>query len=135
MKAAVLHQSPGKLEIEDVSIDKPRDHEVLVRTAHAGLCHSDLHFMDGVWQISAATVMGHEGAGVVEAVGDAVNYVKPGDHVITCLSIFCGQCKFCLGGRPHLCLNRNQMVARDAPTLRDKQGDALSPFASLGCFA
>ncbi len=88
MKAAVLHKSPGNLEIEDVNIDKPRDHEVLVRTAHAGLCHSDLHFMDGVWQINASTVMGHEGTGIVEAAGNAVNYVKPGHPVLQFLSIF-----------------------------------------------
>jgi S-(hydroxymethyl)glutathione dehydrogenase / alcohol dehydrogenase len=135
MQAAVLRSSPGRLEIEDVAIDKPASREVLVRTAHAGLCHSDLHFIDGVWQVGTASVMGHEGAGIVEAVGSDVTYVKPGDHVITCLSIFCGHCKYCLGGRPHLCANRSQVVARDTPALRDSKGEALSPFASLGCFA
>jgi len=54
MKAAVLHSSPGRLEIEDLATDKPTSREVLVRTAHAGLCHSDLHFMDGAWQVGAA---------------------------------------------------------------------------------
>jgi S-(hydroxymethyl)glutathione dehydrogenase/alcohol dehydrogenase len=135
MQAAVLRSSPGRLEIEDVAIDKPGSREVLVRTAHAGLCHSDLHFMDGVWQVREASVMGHEGAGIVEAVGNDVSHVKPGDHVITCLSIFCGQCKYCLSGRPHLCANRSQVVARDTPVLRDSKGQALGQFASLGCFA
>ena len=135
MEAAVLRSSPGRLEIEDVSVDKVGSREVLVRTAHAGLCHSDLHFIDGVWQVGGATIMGHEGAGVVEAVGSDVTHVKPGDHVITCVSIFCGQCKYCLGGRPHLCSNRSTLVARDKPAIKDGKGDAVSPFASLGCFA
>jgi S-(hydroxymethyl)glutathione dehydrogenase/alcohol dehydrogenase len=135
MKAAVLHSSPGRLEIEDLATDKPTSREVLVRTAHAGLCHSDLHFMDGAWQVGGATVMGHEGAGIVEAVGSDVTHVKPGDHVITCVSIFCGQCKYCLSGRPHLCSGRSQVVARDKPALRDGKGESVSPFASLGCFA
>jgi S-(hydroxymethyl)glutathione dehydrogenase/alcohol dehydrogenase len=135
MQAAVLHSSPGRLEIEDVSVDKVGSREVLVRTAHAGLCHSDLHFMDGMWQVGGATIMGHEGAGVVEAVGKDVTHVKPGDHVITCVSIFCGQCKYCLGGRPHLCSNRSALVARDKPAIKDGKGNAVTPFASLGCFA
>jgi S-(hydroxymethyl)glutathione dehydrogenase/alcohol dehydrogenase len=135
MQAAVLRSSPGRLEIEDVAVDKPASREVLVRTAHAGLCHSDLHFIDGVWQVGGATIMGHEGAGVVEAVGSDVTHVKPGDHVITCVSIFCGQCKYCLGGRPHLCANRSALVARDKPAMKDAKGQAVSPFASLGCFA
>jgi S-(hydroxymethyl)glutathione dehydrogenase/alcohol dehydrogenase len=135
MQAAVLRSSPGRLEIEDVSVDKVGSREVLVRTAHAGLCHSDLHFIDGVWQVGGASVMGHEGSGIVEAVGKDVTHVEPGDHVITCLSIFCGQCKYCLSGRPHLCANRNAVVAREKPALKDKKGEGLSPFASLGCFA
>ena len=81
MKAAVLHSSPGRLEIEDLATDKPTSREVLVRTAHAGLCHSDLHFMDGAWQVGGATVMGHEGAGIVEAVGAGVRDIAVGDRV------------------------------------------------------
>ena len=91
MKAAVLTQIPGELEIEDVGVDKPAANEVLVQVVASGLCHSDLHFMEGLWQTRLPAVMGHEGAGIVEAVGSDVTYVKPGDHVITCLSVFCGQ--------------------------------------------
>ena len=134
MLAAVLNRIPGALEIEEVSIDKPGPREVLVRTAHAGLCHSDLHFMDGIWQLAPPAVMGHEGAGIVEAVGSEVTYVKPGDHVITCLSIFCGQCKYCLSGRPNLCTDRS-MLARPRPAITNKAGAAVSAFASLGAFA
>ena len=134
MQAAVLNASPGRLEIEDVSIDKPGPREVLVRTAHSGLCHSDLHFMDGAWQLLPPAVMGHEGAGIVEAVGADVTYVKPGDHVITCLSMFCGQCKYCLSGRPHLCSDRSLFV-REKPAITRANGQAVTPFASLGTFA
>ena len=125
MKAAVLNEIPGALEIEDVSIDKPGPREVLVRTTHSGLCHSDLHFMEGAWQLMPPAVMGHEGAGIVEAVGADVTYVKPGDHVITCLSMFCGQCKYCLSGRPHLCSDRSLFV-RDKPAI-NKIGPTIPP--------
>ena len=73
-----------------------------MRTVAAGLCHSDLHFMEGKYPCPCPTVLGHESAGVVEAVGPDVTYVKPGDHVITCLSVFCGHCEYCLTGRPPL---------------------------------
>lgn len=134
MRAAVLRQSPGPLEIEEVSIDKPARREVLVRTAHSGLCHSDLHFMDGHYTIGGPSVMGHEGSGVIEAVGEDVTYVKPGDRVICCLSMFCGTCRFCISGRPYLCGNR-ALFQREKPAINDKKGQPLTPFASLGTFA
>ena len=137
MKAAVLNQIPGQLEIEDVSIDKPAGNEVLIRTVNAGLCHSDLHFMDAAWQTGLPAVMGHESAGVVQAVGADVAYVKPGDHVITCLSVFCGNCDLCLTGRPNLCRN-NAAVSRSkdaAPRLTKPDGTPVEQFARLGGFA
>ena len=88
MKAAVLHEVNKPLVIEDVSLPKPGPREVLIRTAVAGLCHSDLHFMEGLYPHPLPAVLGHESAGVVEQVGSDVNYVKPGDHVVTCLSVF-----------------------------------------------
>ena len=74
MKAAVLNQIPGELVIEDVTVDKPGPNEVLIQTVHAGLCHSDLHFMEGHWETKLPAVMGHESAGIVQAVGDDVAY-------------------------------------------------------------
>src|SRR5690606_38693480 len=105
MRAAVLNSIPGTLEIEDVEIGTPGPREVLVRVAAAGLCHSDLHFMEGKYPYMTPAVLGHESAGVVEAVGDQVTYVKPGDHVITCLSVYCGNCENCLTGHPAICEN------------------------------
>jgi S-(hydroxymethyl)glutathione dehydrogenase / alcohol dehydrogenase len=134
MKAAVLNHIPGVLEIEEVAVDKPGPREVLVRTAYSGLCHSDLHFIDGVWQLQPPAIMGHEGAGIVEAVGDEVRYVKPGDHVITCVSVFCGQCRYCLSGRPNLCSDRS-MLNRARPAITNAAGASVAAFASLGTFA
>ena len=103
MKAAVLREVGKPLLIEDVQINKPGPHEVLVRTAAAGVCHSDLHFVEGSYPFPLPAVIGHESAGVVEAVGSEVRTVKVGDHVITCLSVFCGHCEFCLSGHMSIC--------------------------------
>src|SRR6478735_1103772 len=135
MQAAVLRTVPGELVIEDLTVDAIGPREMLVRTAHSGLCHSDLHFIDGVWAIEPPLVMGHEGAGIVEAVGSDVTYVRPGDHVVTCVSAFCGQCRQCLRGRPHLCENRASVLERASPALRDHDGGAVRPFGALGTFA
>jgi S-(hydroxymethyl)glutathione dehydrogenase/alcohol dehydrogenase len=135
VKAAVLESIPGELVIDDIQIGSVGPHEVLVQTTAAGLCHSDLHFMEGKYPHPVPTVLGHESAGVVEAVGSQVSYVQPGDHVISCISGFCGACKYCLSGRPHLCdkvgLDRDPS---DAPRLC--RGDApVSQFIGLSSFA
>ena len=78
MKAAVLREVGKPLQIEDVKIGKPGPHEVLIRTAAAGVCHSDLHFMEGKYPYPLPAVLGHESAGVVEAVGSEVRRIKPG---------------------------------------------------------
>ena len=96
MKAAVLRAIKQPLLIEDVEVSKPGPHEVLLRTVAAGVCHSDLHFQNGSYVHELPVVLGHESAGVVEQVGAEVRYVSPGDHVITCLSVFCGHCEYCL---------------------------------------
>ncbi len=135
MKAAVLTSIPGELTVEDVAIDKPQKNEVLIRTAAAGLCHSDLHFMEGKYPYLTPTVPGHESAGVVEAVGEDVTYVQPGDHVITCLSVFCGHCDYCLSGRTNLCAGKS-LVARGfegTPRL-SMNGQPVFQFLDLSSF-
>src|SRR5258708_2931056 len=103
MKAAVLFEVNKPLQIEDVSVPNPGPREVLIRTRVAGLCHSDLHFMEGLYPHPLPAVPGHESAGVVEKVGSDVTYVKPGDHVLTCLSVVCGTCHNCTTRRPVPC--------------------------------
>ena len=134
MKAAVLRELNTPLSIEEVVVDKPAPREVLVRTAAAGVCHSDMHFQEGLYPCAMPIVLGHEGAGVVEAMGADVHYVEPGDHVITCVSIFCGQCKQCLEGNPHRCSKEG--VTRqpaDAPRL-SQGGGIVQQFMELSCF-
>ena len=106
MKAAVFHGPHQPLTIENVDIDKPIGREVLVRTVASGVCHSDLHFVDGYYPFPTPAILGHEAAGIVEEVGLQVSEFKPGDHVIACLSVFCGHCDYCLTGRTHLCQTR-----------------------------
>jgi S-(hydroxymethyl)glutathione dehydrogenase / alcohol dehydrogenase len=135
MKAAVLHAPQQAMTIEDVAIEKPRRNEVLVRTAAAGLCHSDLHFIDGAYPTPMPAVLGHESSGIVEAVGEDVTYLKPGDHVISCLSMFCGHCEFCLSGHLSIC---QDPVVKPAPgkAQRLRWRDAhLNQFLNLSSFA
>jgi len=105
MQAAVFRKPHEPLTIESVEIDTPGRREVLVRTEATGVCHSDLHLVDGNgrFPLGDPYVLGHEGAGIVEAVGADVTYVKPGDHIVACLSGFCGACEQCLAGHPNLC--------------------------------
>ena len=103
-----------------------------MRTVATGVCHSDLHFAEGLWPHPAPAVLGHEGAGVVEKVGKAVTYLKPGDHVISCVSVFCGSCDQCLSGHPNLCV---AVMAALLVASRLSLGQALSHLGSLGTFA
>ena len=94
MKAAVFHGPNKPLTIENVEVAKPIGREVLVRTVASGVCHSDLHFVDGYYQFPTPAILGHEAAGIVEAIGPHVTEFKTGDHVIACLSVFCGHCSY-----------------------------------------
>jgi len=136
MRAAVLSEIPGKLQIDEVQIDKPGPREVLIRTAAAGLCHSDLHFMEGKYQCPLPVVLGHESAGVVEEIGDQVTYVQPGDHVITCLSVYCGNCEHCLTGHLSLCGNKAAVQRPlDRAQRLTRGGEPMWQFADLSSFA
>src|SRR6195256_5403095 len=105
MKAAVLHEVNKPLVIEDVSVPNPGPREVLIRTKAAGLCHSDLHFIEGLYPHPLPAVLGHESAGIVEEVGSGVIFGKKRGPLRTCLSVFCGTCEQCLSGRPAICTN------------------------------
>ncbi len=136
MKAAVLHQAHSPLVIEDVTLQKPGPREVLIRTKVAGLCHSDLHFMEGLYPHPLPAVLGHESAGVVEQVGSDVTYVKPGDHVVTCLSVFCGTCDNCTTGRTVICTNTDvKMLPGQSKRLSWKGGELMHQFLNLSSFA
>ncbi|MCS5606860.1 MAG: Zn-dependent alcohol dehydrogenase [Alphaproteobacteria bacterium] len=134
-KAAVMRAAHEPLTIEEIEIDEPARREVLVRTVYAGVCHSDLHFIEGLYPIPCPCVLGHESAGVIEAVGEDVTYVKPGDHVITCLSTFCGECEFCLTGRMSLCQSPMVQRAPDAQQRLTQNGEVMGQFANLSSYA
>ena len=135
MKAAVLRAVNQPLTIEDVQVDNPRAREVLIRTGAVGVCHSDLHYIEGKYAAPFPTILGHESAGVVEKVGADVTYVKPGDHVITCLSVFCGHCEFCTTGRPFSCENPETERADDQEPRLTQNGAEMTQFYSLSSFA
>lgn len=135
IKAAVLRSTNAPLTIEEITIDDPGPGEVLIRTAAAGVCHSDLHFMTGQYSCDLPVVPGHESAGVVEAVGPGVRYVAPGDHVITCMSVFCGDCKPCSTGRPYLCDDPNALRPPNAPPRLHKAGERIDQLYYLSSYA
>ncbi len=135
MKAAVLRAYNTPLEIEDVQLADPGPHEVRVRTAACGVCHSDLHCLEGGLPVPPPMVLGHEPAGIVEQVGAEVTYVKPGDRVIGCLSAFCGNCEYCLRGEPNLCGGEATGRAADAPPRISKGDETIHQFAHLSAFA
>ena len=135
MKAAVLHEVGSPLSIEQVGIDKPKGHEVLIRTGAVGVCHSDLHFIDGLYTYPLPTVPGHESSGVVEAVGPEVRTVKPGDHVITCLSAFCGHCAHCVTGHLSLCSGSETRRRRGEDPRITIREQASMQFLNLSSFA
>ncbi|MGA7833776.1 MAG: NDMA-dependent alcohol dehydrogenase, partial [Acidimicrobiales bacterium] len=103
-KAALLLEVPGAWHVEDVELDEPRDHEVLVRMVASGLCHSDDHFASG--EISVAHLPfcgGHEASGVIESVGPGVRDLHVGDHIVTSFVPSCGRCRWCASGQQNLC--------------------------------
>jgi S-(hydroxymethyl)glutathione dehydrogenase/alcohol dehydrogenase len=136
IKAAVLRALHEPLTIETVDIDAPGPHEVLIKTAASGVCHSDLHALHGSIPVRLPGILGHEPAGVVEAVGSEVASVRPGDHVIACTSMYCGSCTQCLSGWTHLCSNRFACLRpKGAKPRLSQKGEPVAQFADLASFA
>lgn len=136
MKAAVMRTLNEPLAIEDITIDKPGPNELLVRTVASGICHSDLHVLEGGIPMPAPCVLGHEPAGIVEEVGSDVQGFEKGDHVIGCLNAWCGECEWCLKGTPYLCMAPSVMSRAEGekPRLTDAAGAPMGQFA-LSSFA
>lgn len=132
MKAAVMYGVGQPLVIEDIQVDEPRAGEVLVKTSASGVCHSDLHFMEGSYPTMVPIVLGHESAGVVEKVGEGVTNVKPGDRVVIAFVTSCGHCQNCVIGKPYLCNNSAQLGRADRLTLN---GNNIAQFANMSAFA
>ena len=134
MRAAIFHGANQPMPIEEVEVDDPWPREVLVRTAASGVCHSDLMFVEGIGQWPTPAILGHEGSGVVEAVGSDVTYVQPGDRVVVTAVVFCGGCEECLSDNPHRCLNRPRRRRTDPPRIT-LDGEGVLALTNVGSFA
>ena len=137
MKAAVMRANNEPLSLEDLNIDDPAPGEVLVKTAASGICHSDLHMIEGGIPVPAPMILGHEPSGVVEAVGEGVSEVAVGDHVIGCLNRWCGICRFCTEGRPYLCTEAYvpHRGFDGKPRITTQSGEPVGQLADLSSFA
>ena len=137
MKAAVLREVNRPLVVEDLELQEPGPGEVLVRYAASGVCHSDLNIIQGHASHPLPVVLGHEGAGTVEQVGQGVTRVRPGDHIITIYRPTCGECRWCATGRPNLCIlgEAPSHTMLDGTTRLSKNGQPIYHQAQVSSHA
>lgn len=140
IRAAVLEEFGKPLSVQTVDLAGPKAGEVLVRLHACGICHTDMYTASGVDPSGyAPCVLGHEGAGVVEAVGEGVTSVAVGDHVVTCFSPQCGQCVNCRSGRTNICVaireQQNAGYLPDGTTRLSRGGEELRHFMGCSTFA
>ena len=137
-KAALCREHNKPVSVEEINVDPPKRGEVTVRLAACGVCHSDLSAITGTIALPLPLVLGHEGAGVVEEVGEGVTEFARGDHVIFSFIYMCGKCRFCSGGRPVLCVEQGKALLtppEGTPRIRDKDGKPLNIFSGCGVMA
>jgi S-(hydroxymethyl)glutathione dehydrogenase/alcohol dehydrogenase len=140
IRAAVLEEFGRPLVVQELDLDEPRTGEVLVRLVACGVCHTDMYTASGVDPSGyAPTVLGHEGAGVVEAIGDGVSSLAVGDHVVTLFSPQCRECIHCLSPRTNLCLaireQQNKGYLPDGTTRLSRAGKSIRHFMGTSTFA
>ncbi len=116
VRAAVVHEPQGPFRIEELRLDDPRPDEVVVRVVATGICHTDLNVRAGAMPYPLPAVLGHEGAGVIEAIGDDVHDLAPGDRVVVSFA-WCGRCRRCRAGRPGYCDHFRQLNLRGGSRL------------------
>jgi NDMA-dependent alcohol dehydrogenase len=139
ISAAVLYAPKEPFRIEQVDLEEPRGGEVLVKIAAVGVCHSDWHLVTGATKHPMPVIAGHEGAGVVQAVGQDVSNMKAGDHVVLSWAPACGHCFYCLRDRPNLCDTYTGPIWNgtmlDGTTRHSLNGKALYSYCGLAAFA
>ena len=140
IRAAVLEEFGAPLEVQELDLAEPAPGEALVRLVACGVCHTDLHTASGADPSGySPTVLGHEGAGVVERVGDGVTSLVPGDHVVTLFSPQCRECEHCQDPRTNLCLaireQQNQGYLPDGTTRLSRDGEPIRHFMGTSTFA
>ena len=139
IQAAVLEEFGRPLGVQEVDLEEPRAGEVLVRLAACGVCHTDLYTASGADPSGyAPCVLGHEGAGIVEALGPGVTLVEPGDHVITLFAPECGECVHCRSPRTNRCIairdQQNNGYLPDGTTRLSRDGRPLRHFMGTSTF-
>ena len=137
-KAALCRAHNTPVVIEPVTVDGPKRGEVMVKLGACGVCHSDLSAITGTIALPLPLVLGHEGAGVVEEAGEGVSGLMKGDHVIFSFIYMCGRCRFCVSGRPVLCLEQGKALTtplEGTPRVRDARGQPLNIFSGCGSMA
>ncbi len=139
MQAMVMYESGSPLVLEDLELDSPGPGELLVRIEATGVCHSDLHYVNGGLAARTPIVLGHEGAGIVEAVGEGVSSVAAGDKVVLMWRPRCGECEYCLAGRPAQCAlgrvhGQTNGLLRGGTRL-SKDGERIHHLMGDACFA
>jgi S-(hydroxymethyl)glutathione dehydrogenase/alcohol dehydrogenase len=138
MRAAVLWEAGQPMTLENVTLADPKPGEARVRIVATGVCHSDYHVIKGEWASPLPIVLGHEASGVVEAVGEGVTQAKPGDPVVLNFSPNCGQCAYCVAGRPHLCNGYAHVPPGgllDGTSRLSLGGQTINMFAKMASFA
>jgi S-(hydroxymethyl)glutathione dehydrogenase/alcohol dehydrogenase len=137
--SAVLCREHDKpVVVEEISVDAPKHGEVTVKLGAVGVCHSDLSAVTGTIALPLPLVLGHEAAGVVEEVGEGVTEFAKGDHVVFSFIYMCGRCRFCLAGRPVLCLEQAKALTtplEGTPRVHDRSGQPLNVFSGCGAMA
>ena len=136
-RAAVFRGAGTPLEVREIDLDEPGPRDVLVRMSAVGICGTELHSIRGEWERPTPSVLGHEGAGVVEAIGDGVASVKPGDEVVLSWAPSCGDCADCRRGRPAACINLHRAIGSgtlvDGTTGMTIDGETLYRGTATGC--
>jgi len=137
-RAAICREHNKPVVVEDLTVDSPKRGEVMVKLGACGVCHSDLSAITGTIPLPLPLVLGHEGAGVVEEVGEGVSGFAKGDHVVFSFIYMCGKCRFCVSGRPVLCLEQGKALTtplEGTSRIRDAAGQPLNIFSGCGAMA
>lgn len=135
VKAAVLERFGQPLVLDELDVGDVAADEVLVRTVAVGLCHTDRTMQLGGQPLPLPLLLGHEAAGVVERVGSAVTSLRPGDHVVTCASAFCGECEWCTRGLLQHCVAKRRTRPEGRPPRLSRHGEPVNVLTGLGAFA